>query len=507
MGASGAGKTRLLDCLTNYMQGVQRNDPFRYQLVCEGTTDENKANSQTQNTTFYCIESQINVPPIVVIDTRGFADTRGTAEDEKTDAQLGNLFQNHTDRVDLVCFVIKSNENRLADREKYVFANVLKFFSKSTATHFRFLMTFKDTDDTPEVINILKAPGSIVAPTIASLEKAAIEWCFYFNNSAVYKKVEDTSSGREFWKAYQDNMAKFVKMVHSGTPMDLAGTRQTIQKRAELNTLLSKLRVKSGEATTAGTNIQEAIMAVSESHLDLEQKGQEIVESNQMVMTKIPVQPGKYTTYCTKCAVTCHEVCVYGPGCSKQECVAMAESFCTKCISKCHHELHINTDIIVVMSQKKVFRTRKEIRDAQFTTAELVKLNKENVVDELLKKYDRTMAEYLRIQEEILNATNELSKLALAPTCYDSMSGYLEMQLRNERNNKEPGYEKRIEFIEEAWLRNEFAMNAIKKGEALPNSSIHEVIKSLLDEGKYSNRGVLEQWVKKNPIKYGTITK
>ena len=496
MGASGAGKTRMLDCLTNYMQGIQREDGFRYQLVVEGDGDGNKVCSQTQNTTFYCIESQIGLPPFVVVDTRGFADTRGTAEDEKTDAQLANLFQNHTEKVHLVCFVIKSNETRLGDREKYVFANVLKFFSKNSATHFRFLLTFKDTDETPEVLNLLKAKDCLVAPTILTLEKAAIDWCYFFNNSAVYRKVEDTSAHREFWKFYQNYFSKFVKMVQSSSLMDLEGTRQTIKNREKLNLVLTELRKKSVELEAIGSNPQEAIGTLSQNFENFTAKSEEVVEFQEERWSQIPVTHN--TTYCPICRNSCHEVCYLPLGSTKEECASMCEQKCTKCINKCPYAPHYNSGFVVKLETVKVYKTRRELRDEHFTASERQQLNSENSLDLLLKKYDQTMATYLRCQEETLTATNELTKLALVPVCFDSMSGYLETQMRNEKANKEAGWEKRYDFIQQAWLRNEFAMNAIKNGDVTPGCSVHQALQTLLDQKRYSNRAVLEQWISRN---------
>src|SRR3990167_1459452 len=108
------------------------------------------------------------------------------------------------------------------------------------------------------------------------------------------------------------------------------------------------------------------------------------------------------------------------------------------------------------------------------------------------------MATYLRCQEETLTATNELTKLALVPVCFDSMSGYLETQMRNEKANKEAGWEKRYDFIQQAWLRNEFAMNAIKNGDVTPGCSVHQALQTLLDQKRYSNRAVLEQGISRN---------
>ena len=497
LGETGVGKSRFLDCLTNYLQGVRRDHDFRLQLIPEESADD-ETTSQTQSTTTYVIESLIGTPPLVVIDTRGYADTKGTAEDEKTDGQLANLFQNRTTQIDLICFVMKSTETRLGDQKKYVISNVLKFFGNDAQDNFRFLFTFADTDDVPPALKVLTSKQSIVAPTIEKFQQANKDYYFRFNNSAVYQKVKDELTQKNFWKTYQSNMKKFVDAVFSVTKkMSMEGTVKTIQTRLKLNLELQALRSKSEQATTEGTNIQETMKAVLQLHSQMETTGEEVVEVTEVQAIQRPVEQGKCTTYCTVCRTTCHVICFLLPGASKEHCVAMKSNHCFVCKGQCHHEVHINTTFIVEHKEVKVMKSKKNIKDA-LSSIKAEVATKEEMLATLLDKYDQIHAEYLKIQEEILNTTKELCKWAMNPYCFESMSGYLEQVIKTEQDNKNPGWEKRLEFVKESKKRIDFAVEAMNDRAAWSNQTVHQVIKKLVEQKKYSNKGVLEKWLARN---------
>ena len=75
LGGTGAGKTTLLNTLVSYCLGVQRKDSFRYTIVDE--RGANQVGSVTNKVTEYFIEGTPRNPPLMIIDTPGFGDTRG----------------------------------------------------------------------------------------------------------------------------------------------------------------------------------------------------------------------------------------------------------------------------------------------------------------------------------------------------------------------------------------------------------------------------------------------
>ena len=86
MGATGCGKSTLINGMVNYILGVQWGDPFRFKCVREDETiAKNQAHSQTSSVTAYTLRHHqgMAVPySITIIDTPGYGDTRGIARDK-----------------------------------------------------------------------------------------------------------------------------------------------------------------------------------------------------------------------------------------------------------------------------------------------------------------------------------------------------------------------------------------------------------------------------------------
>ena len=84
LGATGAGKTTLINGIINYILGVEWEDSFRFKLVDEGQL-RSQAESQTSEVTVYKINHQdgFQTPfSLTIVDTPGFGDARGVARDK-----------------------------------------------------------------------------------------------------------------------------------------------------------------------------------------------------------------------------------------------------------------------------------------------------------------------------------------------------------------------------------------------------------------------------------------
>ncbi|EFX70734.1 hypothetical protein DAPPUDRAFT_17433, partial [Daphnia pulex] len=76
MGATGCGKSTLINGMVNYILGVKWDDPFRFKCVRDDeTTAKNQAHSQTSSVTAYTLRHHdgMAVPySITIIDTPGY---------------------------------------------------------------------------------------------------------------------------------------------------------------------------------------------------------------------------------------------------------------------------------------------------------------------------------------------------------------------------------------------------------------------------------------------------
>ena len=153
VGATGAGKTRLINALFNQIVGGKWNDKVKLCLVRESGSEEpaNKANSQTDWVTAYTIHHDdcFTIPYIItVIDTPGFGDTRGILKDSDIPKQLHEFFStngnNGIDQLDAVGFVTQSSLPRLTTMQTYIFDSILRLFGKDIEDNIFLMFTFAD---------------------------------------------------------------------------------------------------------------------------------------------------------------------------------------------------------------------------------------------------------------------------------------------------------------------------------------------------------------------------
>ncbi|KAL7826591.1 hypothetical protein AOLI_G00318000 [Acnodon oligacanthus] len=184
LGATGSGKTTLVNGMINYILGVKWEEPYRFKLINE-VTNRSQAESQTAEVTSYELYNQpgFQIPySLTIVDTPGFGDTRGIEEDKKITEQIKSFLCNPLGipHIDAVCFVIQASLARLSATQKYIFDSVLSIFGKDIADNIMIMVTFADGRDIP-ALEAIKA-----AQMPCHKNKKGEPTHFSFNNSALY---------------------------------------------------------------------------------------------------------------------------------------------------------------------------------------------------------------------------------------------------------------------------------------------------------------------------------
>ena len=162
VGATGAGKSTLINGMANYLLGVKWNHNFRFKLI----TDEgsgSQANSQTKWITAYTFPRRDGSPipyNLTIIDTPGFGDTEGLKRDKRIAAQIKKLFETSAkdggmDTIHGIGFVSKAPESRLTPTQKYIFSAILQNFGVDIGDNIFLLVTFAD-GQRPPVLDAIK---------------------------------------------------------------------------------------------------------------------------------------------------------------------------------------------------------------------------------------------------------------------------------------------------------------------------------------------------------------
>ena len=329
MGATGSGKSTLVDAMINYILGVGWKDPFRFKIVPnEGNSSQ--SSSQTRTITAYTIHHTegFKIPhTLTIIDTPGYGDTEGLTTDEEISRTLCNFLTHQEttfDQVDAVCFVASSADARLTPTQEYVISSVLSIFGKDMSGNIRLLATFCDGAVPPVVEACRQANFPFLAESISSS-------FVKFNNSVLF--TSNAQSGGSFdkmiWDMTNANFGKFFEMLSSMKSKSLEQTRNVIHRRMQLDKKLKSVHIKLEEALSKVHKVQTVVEKIGS-----EAQVQENVKPQESKVRKT-CDRDWLALNCFKCRMTCS-----GPikGTTKSERKVILDKKCSCNCSPGDHE-------------------------------------------------------------------------------------------------------------------------------------------------------------------------
>jgi len=87
----------------------------------------------TPDVTMYHIEPTPRSPPLIIVDTPGFGDTRGVEQDKIIAKKIKELFSKKLDRIHSIAFVCIMSLERLTSIQEYVLASMTEMFGGDIA--------------------------------------------------------------------------------------------------------------------------------------------------------------------------------------------------------------------------------------------------------------------------------------------------------------------------------------------------------------------------------------
>ncbi|XP_054876576.1 uncharacterized protein LOC129351652 [Poeciliopsis prolifica] len=463
LGATGSGKSTLINGMINFIVGVEWNDNFRFKLINEDSS-RSQAQSQTSEVTVYQINHQdgFKIPySLTVIDTPGFGDTRGIKRDQEITEQIRRIFTSAdgVTEIDAICFVTQASLARLTATQKYVFDSVLSIFGKDVAENITMLVTFADGKQPPvlEAINVSGVP--------CPKNDLGFPVHFKFNNSALFahnkcqenstsphdenSDEEEESFDKMFWKMGIKSMEKFFTSLGKMTSKSLLLTKEVLKERKQLETAIEGLQpqVKAGlakleEIKTTKEKIKEheAIISSNEN-FEIEV---DVIKPIQKVIT----EKGEYITNCTKCSTTCHYPCMIAKDNEKHGCSAMDNSGkCTVCPGKCIWNVHFNQKYRWEYIQVKEKTTVQELK-SKYENAAKQKLTTEQLIERQEEEIAHLQEIMLSLMDQSANSITRLQEIALRPNPLTAPD-FIDMMIEGEKAEAKHGYKARIKSLEE----------------------------------------------------------
>ncbi|XP_042560551.1 uncharacterized protein LOC122129886 [Clupea harengus] len=464
VGATGSGKTTLINGMINYVLGVEWKDNWRYKLIDE-QTNTTQACSQTSEVTAYEIyhTDGFQVPfSLTIIDTPGFGDTRGIKQDKEITEKIRQFFsvKGGIDEIDAVCFVVQSALARLTPTQTYIFNAILSIFGKDIADNIILLVTFAD-GKSPPVLEAIKADNIPCALNPSNGSPLH----FKFNNSVLF--VKHTANDEEnifdtmFWNMGKASMNKFFTHLNTMKPQSLTLTKEVLEERRQLEATVEGVQpmIRVGLSKLEEINTTRGILQNHETHMKANEDFNYEVEVEKS--EKIDIKSGTFITNCHGCNFTCHYPCKIPKDEDKSGCAAMKDGNCTVCPNKCIWSDHFNMTYQWDTQRVTEKRTYQDLK-SKYETALNKTMTTEKIITQLEIECVQVQKKVAVMMETSAKSLQRLREIALRPDPL-STPDYIDVLIETEKQVAKPGYQQRMKELHQI-RKSAIIMDSVKKG-------------------------------------------
>ena len=445
VGATGAGKSTLINGMVNFILGVQWDDGFRFKLILDQTPT--RAKSITNDITAYTIHYMDGscVPySLTIIDTPGFGDAFGVERD-KDIIQLIKQFFSACDRfgidhLDAIGFATQAALVRLTPTQRYVFDSILSIFGKDVERNILIMVTFCDG----------KKP-----PVIAAIENANIPYSDYFkfNNSALYIKPsvgDDYDFDEMFWKMGERSFQKFFTMLKERKSISLTLTEAVLANREKLAVSLRQFQELIEEClrTVEVIRQEEIRLQMYEAVIAANKDFTYVV--NVPFYTRISLPPGVYATNCLHCQSTCHENCSISNDSELWRCSAMNKggtksACCSICKRRCPWNMHRNFSERIELQHKEEVRHMDDLKK-KFEDASNGKAATDRKITHLAHQLKKAYMQLQSLLEQARNCFDILQQTSLKSDPLGQVD-YVQVMIESEKHQVNEGWRNRIHYL------------------------------------------------------------
>uniref|UniRef100_A0A672KN94 Uncharacterized LOC107573497 n=1 Tax=Sinocyclocheilus grahami TaxID=75366 RepID=A0A672KN94_SINGR len=404
VGETGAGKTTMINTMINYFLGVKFDDQEFYQIT-EETDDAAQSQSQTHQMTVYEVFVEENPTSLTIIDTPGYGNTEGYEKDREISEYLMRLFSDEDGihYIDAVCFVMKASQNRLSEKEFYIFHSVLSILGKDIENSIMFLMSQSDGLPPTDALNAIKTAE---IPCRKNMKEPVH---LLFNNRQKDKRDEEYElKYRSTWEMGERSMNRLFTLLEENNRKSVQMTLDVLKERRQLEACVNSLveRISDKESKTEELNqIQEALRQNRDKITRCENFQFTVTKT---VKEKVLIENKSWRNRNATCCSVCQENC-HVKGCwwvnDLSWCSVMENNYCTVCTRKCHYSTHVQENKIYEMRKKPVYMTFDELKQEYERTGD----HPETSFDK--KVYENTKKELESIMKESEMKTKTEEKL------------------------------------------------------------------------------------------------
>ncbi|XP_060918037.1 uncharacterized protein LOC132992621 [Labrus mixtus] len=171
-----------------------------------------------------------------IIDTPGYGDIRGTEHDDAISHRLFDLFRSQygVHEMNVVGLVLKASENRLSDRQRYIFDSVASLFGKDMEKNIVILITNSDG----------RIPGNVLQAVEAANIKCAKDEKYHpvhflFQNC---QNIQRTKEAKVAWEITKSGMSEFADFLEKTEMQNLKQTADVLKGWIGLTACIQNLQ-------------------------------------------------------------------------------------------------------------------------------------------------------------------------------------------------------------------------------------------------------------------------
>ena len=455
VGATGAGKTTLINGMINYLFGVEWKDEFRFKLINEVVQSETK--SVTKWITAYSFPKQNGFKfqhSLTIVDTPGFGDTEGIRRDQEITCQIKEFFStsgpNGIDHLDGIGFVANATLGRLTPTQRYIFNSILSVFGNDVKDNIFIMTTFADGAKPPVI-------GAIDEAEIPYKEK------FKFNNSALYAPPSTEKVDEMFWDMGAVSFNEFFDHFTQVKSVSIKLSQEVLTQREQLETIIVGLQkqIQAGMSKIDELKQTKKILEDNKANIEANKDFTYVVEEAQI--KEIVLQTGQYVTNCLKCNFTCHFPCRISDDGEKYRCAAMKNkkdkhTTCEICPGKCAWQQHRNMPYRLEIEKVAVTKHYNDLKE-RYDKAVEGKTQQESIIANIEKDIQNIFNIILQNIQKAHRCTERLDEIALKPNPLTDVE-YIDLLIESEKQERKAGYRERIAYYEEVSTRAELIRKA-----------------------------------------------
>ena len=454
VGATGAGKSTLINGIVNYILGVRWDDPFRFKMIVDDSSAQ--THGVTSTITAYTIYQQEGSQfpyTLTIVDTPGFGHTQGLSRDRQITQQMKEFLSippndGGIDHIDGIGFVVQASLARLTHTQKYIFNSILSILGKDIGKNIYMMITFAD-GQVPPVVEAIKAGGT--------------PFCKYFkfNNSALFLNVaegeEDEDDGGDFdkifWSMGMKSFGKFFSNFEHVEPRSLQLTREVLEERQRLEACLYTLQTQNNEGLAKIEEMRKDKKVMEVYEADIQASKEFKYKITVTRQRKVDLKPGQFVNNCLLCNFTCHQSCGVPDDSEKYRCSCMdgggvSNAKCTVCPQRCGWRSHVSNRYRFELYSEEIERTAEDMK-RRYDTAKQGKAKVQDLIRETesrLSQMDKLVMDMIR---QVQRSLARLDEIALVPNPISTVE-HIDLMIKSEMMEHKKGWDDRVQCLQTA---------------------------------------------------------